>query len=235
MFHQNRRKLTHQNLDFSFVIGIPSEDKTSLVKKILQHLWFVLPDTNKTNLYRFKSFCPLANEHELPHVEIYNPDDNDEYIIPMEHIILYEGQVSQEAFTTEEDGEVKQIIEVPPGECYAIIKRFIIERQLDQDAFLKTVGITVDGMLMLPARILPPSSIKYQSSRAGQDGDVIEQVTIDRWCLNNCFNNAREIRTWAVVFVSQSKPDNRQILSARGFVHNLRKVLIEFLRHENKN
>jgi hypothetical protein len=114
---------------------------------------------------------------------------------------------------------------VHPGERYEMIRRVTDKRRFNNDSYLEKIGITVDvnEMLLLPGRILPSPEIKYKSSHSDQ-GDVIERVQIGKWWLNNQFNKTKEIRTWAVVLISQCEPDNRQIRSARDFVYKSPRV-----------
>ena len=116
---------------------------------------------------------------------------------------------------------------VRPGERYGMIRRVADERRFNQDSYLERFGLTVDvnEMLLVPARILPPPEIKYKSSR--DQSDTVERVQIGKWWLNNRFNKAREIRTWAVVLVSQREPDDRQIRLARDFARRLPQVWLK--------
>ena len=108
-----------------------------------------------------------------------------------------------------------------------MIQRVADKRRFNRDAFLEKFGVIVDvnDMLLVPARILPAPEIKYKSSR-GDQGDAIERVQIGKWWLNNRFNKAREIRTWAVVLVSEREPDNNQIRLARDFAQRIPKVSV---------
>jgi hypothetical protein len=84
-----------------------------------------------------------------------------------------------------------------------MFRRVADERRFDNNSYLERLKITVDvnEMLLLPKRILPPPEIKYKSAH-GDHGDGIEPVQIGKWWLNNRFNKAREVRTWAVVLIS---------------------------------
>jgi hypothetical protein len=106
-----------------------------------------------------------------------------------------------------------------------MIRRVADERKFKNDSYLEKIGITVDvnEMLLVPARILPAPEIKYKSAR-GDQNDAIERVQIGKWWLNNRFNKAREIRTWAVVLISQREPDNRQVRLARDFADKIPRV-----------
>ena len=68
-----------------------------------------------------------------------------------------------------------------------------------------------------------PPEIKYKSIH-GDQRDVIERVQVGKWYLNNHLNKAREIRTWALVLVSQKEPDTRQVALARDFASKIPQV-----------
>ena len=62
--------------------------------------------------------------------------------------------------------------------------------------------------------------IKYKSVQ-GDQRTVIERVQVGKWFLNNHFNRTREIRSWALVLVSQKEPDSRQVGLARDFASKI--------------
>ena len=154
----------------------------------------------------------------------------------MELVTVDEWQRSLKPLTTEQRAKVTKKTVVRPGERYGMIRRVADERRFNQDSFLERFGITVDNneMLLLPARILPPPEIKYKSSRSDH-GEAIERVQIGKWWLNNRFNKAREIRTWAVVLISQREPDNRQIRLARDFARQIPQVRSMSSSNETKD
>lgn len=233
--------------------GIPPKDHPLLVRKILKPLWFITSHTNQIRRYRLKSFGHPANEHQftkhegqqitvadyfnekwnirlrhphLPVVELYNPAaKNQSHFLPMELVTVDEWQRSMKPLTTEQRAKVTKKTVVRPGERYGMIRRVADERKFNHDSFLERFGITVDNneMMLLPARMLPAPEIKYKSSR-GDQGDAIERVQIGKWWLNNRFNKGKEIRTWAVVLISQREPDNRQIRLARDFADRIPQV-----------
>lgn len=237
--------------------GIPSKDQPLLVRKVLKSLWFVTTHTNQIRRYRLKSFGRSANEHKfvknegeqisvadyfydkwhirlrypnLPVVELFNPAQKTQsHFLPMELVTVDEWQRSLKPLTTEQRARVTKKTVVRPGERYGMIRRVADERKFNQDSYLEKFGIDVDvkEMLLLPARILPTPEIKYKSSRSDQ-GDAIERVQIGKWWLNNRFNKAREIRTWAVVLVSQREPDNRQIRLARDFADRIPQAMSKY-------
>jgi len=239
--------------------GIPPKDHPLLVRKILKSLWLITSHTNQIRRYRLKSFGRPANEHKftknqdeqitvadyfnekwnirlrhphLPVVELYNPADKTQsHFLPMELVTVDEWQRSLKPLTTEQRAKVTKKTVVRPGERYGMIRRVADERKFNNDSYLEKFGITVDvnEMLLLPGRILPPPEIKYKSSH-GDQRDVIERVQIGKWWLNNRFNKAREIRTWAVVLVSQREPDNRQIRLARDFANKIPQVLFKKIK-----
>jgi eukaryotic translation initiation factor 2C len=238
---------------YLFVLGIPLKDHPLIVRKVLKSLWFVTSHTNQVRRYRLKSFGRPANEHkfvkdqgeqitvadyfddkwkirlrhpQLPVVELYNPADKSKsHHLPMELVTVDEWQRSLKPLTTDQRARVTKKTVVRPGERYGMIRRVADERQFNKDSYLEKFGINVDvnEMLLVPARILPSPEIKYKSSR-GDQGDVVERVQIGKWWLNNRFNKAREIRTWAVVLVSQREPDNRQIRLASDFASKIPQV-----------
>jgi hypothetical protein len=57
--------LFYENLNFSFVIGIPPEDQQLLIQNILKFLWFEIQYTNKACRYRFKSVGRPADKHKF--------------------------------------------------------------------------------------------------------------------------------------------------------------------------
>ena len=164
-------------------------------------------------------------------MELYNPADKTKsHFLPMELVTVDEWQRSLKPLTTDQRARVTKKTVVRPGERYGMIRRVADERRFNNDTYLEKFGLSVDvnEMLMVPARILPSPEIKYKSSR-GDQGEVIERVQIGKWWLNNRFNKTREIRTWAVVLVSQREPDNRQIRLARDFASRIPQVRkIEF-------
>jgi hypothetical protein len=91
-----------------------------------------------------------------------------------------------------------------------MIQRAVDERQFNHDSYLQKFDIIVDvnEMLLIPGRILPLPEIKYKLSDIDQHS-IIEGVQIGRWWLNKFFKKVREIRTWAIVLVSQHKSDAR--------------------------
>ena len=159
-------------------------------------------------------------------MELFNPaQKNQSHFLPMELVTVDEWQRSLKPLTTDQRAKVTKKTVVRPGERYGMIRRVADEREFNKDTYLEKFGITVDvnEMLLVPARILPSPEIKYKSSQ-GDQRDVIERVQIGKWWLNNRFNQAREIRTWAVVLVSQREPDNRQIRLARDFASKIPQV-----------
>ncbi|CAF2543360.1 unnamed protein product [Rotaria sp. Silwood2] len=240
-----------------YVVGIPSKDHPLLIRKILKSLWFVISYTEKARRYRLKSFGRPANEHKytkneseqitvvdffrdtwnyrlcythLPVVELYDPDDkNQSYFLPMELVNVDEGQPNLQPLTSEQHAKATNKTVVHPDECYRMIRRVTDERRFKQDPYLEKFGLTVDvdEMLMLPARILPPPKIIYKSSHGAQ-GDVIERVQIGKWWLNNRFDKTCEIRTWAVVLVSEREPDNRQIRLTRDFAQRISQAMSKY-------
>jgi eukaryotic translation initiation factor 2C len=237
--------------------GIPLKDHPLIVRKVLKSLWFVTSHTNQVRRYRLKSFGRPANEHKfvkdqgeqitvadyfddkwkirlrhphLPVVELYNPADKSKsHHLPMELVTVDEWQRSLKPLTTDQRARVTKKTVVRPGERYGMIRRVADERQFNKDSYLEKFGINVDinEMLLVPARILPSPEIKYKSSR-GDQGDVVERVQIGKWWLNNRFNKAREIRTWAVVLVSQREPDNRQIRLASDFASKIPQAMSKY-------
>jgi len=237
--------------------GISPKDQPLLVRKVLKSLWFVTSHTNRVRRYRLKSFGRPANEHKftkkegdqitvadyfhdkwnirlrhphLPVVELFNPADKSQtHFLPMELVTVDEWQRSLKPLTTDQRAKVTKKTVVRPGERYGMIRRVADERRFNTDGYLEKFGVTVDvnEMLLVPARILPAPEIKYKSSR-GDQGDAIERVQIGKWWLNNRFNKAREIRTWAVVLVSEREPDNNQIRLARDFAQRLPQVMIKY-------
>ncbi|UJR23980.1 hypothetical protein I4U23_026946 [Adineta vaga] len=218
--------------------GIPSKDQPLLVRKVLKSLWFVTTHTNRkkegdqitvADYFHDKWNIRLRHPH-LPVVELYNPaDKNQTNFLPMELVTVDEWQRSLKALTTEQRAKVTKKTVVRPGERYGMIRRVADERHFNQDSYLEKFGLTVDvnEMLLVPARLLPAPEIKYKSSRDGQ-GDAVERVQIGKWWLNNRFNKAREIRTWAVVLVSQREPDDRQIRLARDFARRLPQAMSKY-------
>lgn len=244
--------------------GIQQKDQPLLVRKVLKSLWFVTQHTNQVRRYRLKSFGRSADEHKfvknegeqisvadyfndkwkirlryphLPVVELFNPAQKSQsHFLPMELVTVDEWQRSLKPLTTEQRARVTKKTVVRPGERYGMIRRVADERKFDQDSYLQKFGIDVDvkEMMLLPARVLPAPEIKYKSSR-GDQGDAIERVQIGKWWLNNRFNKAREIRTWAVVLVSQREPDNRQIRLARDFADRIPQAMSKYgLRFNSK-
>ncbi len=247
------RNNLYKNALLFLLLGIPSKDHPLLVRKVLKALWFVTSHTNQVRRYRLKSFGRPADEHKftknegeqitvadyfndkwnirlrhphLPVVELYNPAQKTQsHFLPMELVTVDEWQRSMKPLTTEQRAKVTKKTVVRPGERYGMIRRVADERRFNNDSYLEKFGLTVDinEMLLVPARILPSPEIKYKSSR-GDQGDIVERVQIGKWYLNNRLNKAREIRTWAVVLVSQREPDNRQIRLARDFAAKLPQV-----------
>ena len=244
--------------------GIQQKDQPLLVRKVLKSLWFVTQHTNQVRRYRLKSFGRSADEHKfvknegeqisvadyfndkwkirlryphLPVVELFNPAQKSQsHFLPMELVTVDEWQRSLKPLTTEQRARVTKKTVVRPGERYGMIRRVADERKFDQDSYLQKFGIDVDvkEMMLLPARILPAPETKYKSSR-GDQGDAIERVQIGKWWLNNRFNKAREIRTWALVLVSQREPDNRQIRLARDFADRIPQAMSKYgLRFNSK-
>ncbi|CAF3441824.1 unnamed protein product [Rotaria sp. Silwood1] len=237
--------------------GIPSKDYPLLVRKILKSLWFVTTHTNQIRRYRLKSFGRSATEHKftknegeqitvadyfnekwnirlrhphLPVVELYNPAiKNQSHYLPMELVTVDEWQRSLKPLTTEQRAKVTKKTVVRPGERYGMIRRIADERHFNNDLYLEKFGINIDinEMIMISARILPSPEIKYKSLQ-GDQRDVIERVQIGKWWLNNRFNKAREIRTWAVILVSQREPDNRQIRLARDFASRIPQAMSKY-------
>ncbi|CAF3707984.1 unnamed protein product [Rotaria sordida] len=237
--------------------GIPPKDHVLLVRKILKSLWFITSHTNQIRRYRLKSFGRSSNEHkfmkneneqitvadyfndkwnirlrhpDLPVVELYNPAiKNQSHFLPMELVTVDEWQRSLKPLTTDQRAKVTKKTVVRPGERYGMIRRIADERCFNKDLYLEKFGIDVDvnEMIMLNARILPSPEIKYKSAH-GDQRDAIERVQIGKWWLNNRFNKAREIRTWAVVLVSQREPDNRQIRLARDFAQKIPQAMSKY-------
>jgi eukaryotic translation initiation factor 2C len=163
---------------------------------------------------------------QLPTVELFNPADKTKsHFLPMELVTVDEWQRSLKPLTTEQRAKVTKKTVVKPGERYGMIRRVADERRFDQDPFLQKFGLKIysNEMITIPARILLPPDIKYKSSQ-GDDRDVIERVQIGKWYLNNRFNKAREIRTWALILVSQKEPDTRQVGLARDFASKIPQV-----------
>jgi hypothetical protein len=222
-------------LEYSFkhflFSGIPSKDYPLLVRKVLKSIWFITSHTNQVRRYRLKSFGHPANEHKfakndneqitvadyfndkwkihlrhpnLPVVELYNPAQKSQsHFLPMELVTVDEWQRSLKPLTTDQRAKVTKKTVVRPGERYGMIRRVADERRFNNDSYLEKFGITVDN---------------------NDQRDVIERVQIGKWWLNNRFNKTREIRTWAVVLVSQREPDNRQIRLARDFASKVPQV-----------
>ena len=237
--------------------GIPTKDYPLLVRKVLKSIWFVTSHTNQVRKYRLKSFGRPANEHEfvkdqgekitvadyfdekwkirlrhpqLPVVELFNPADRSKsHFLPMELVTVDEWQRSMKPLTTEQRAKVTKKTVVRPAERYGMIRRIADERRFVDDSYLKQFGIQVDvnEMLLVPARILPSPEIKYKSPNGGAQ-DVIERVQIGKWWLNNRFNKAREIRSWAVVLISQREPDNQQVNLAREFATRIPQVMTKY-------
>ncbi len=163
---------------------------------------------------------------QLPVVELYNPADrNKSHFLPMELVTIDEWQRSLKPLTTDQRAKVTKKTVVKPGERYGMIRRVADERRFDQDTYLQKFGLKVhsNDMLMIPGRILTPPEIKYKSPQ-DDERDIIERVQIGKWYLNNRFNKPREIRTWALVLVSQKEPDTRQVGLARDFASKVPQV-----------
>lgn len=237
--------------------GIPPKDYPLLVRKLLKPIWFVTSHTNQVRRYRLKSFGEPADQHrfvkdqgeqitvadyfdqkwkirlrhpQLPVVELFNPaDKNRTYFLPMELVTVDEWQRSMKPLTTEQRAKVTKKTVVRPGERYGMIRRIVDERRFQQDTFLSQFGIEVDNqeMSMLTGRILPSPEIKYKSPN-GSNSDVIERVQIGKWWLNNRFNQTKDVRSWAVVLVSQREPDDQQVRLAREFADRLPNVLTKY-------
>lgn len=248
-------ELIDEKVNFSFIIGIPSENY-SIVEKILKNVFYVISRTERIRRYLFKSFGPPVNEYKytkndneeitvvnyfrdtwniqlfythLPVVEIYNPNENNEsYFLPMELIIVDEGQPNLQGFTTEQRIKATTKTVISPDENYKTIRRVIDEHRFNQDSYLEKFGLTIDvnEMLRLPARILPPPRIIYKSSH-GDQANVIERVKIGKRWINNHFDKTCEICTWAVVLVSQLEPNHQQIHLTRNFIKRIPQVFIE--------
>jgi eukaryotic translation initiation factor 2C len=163
---------------------------------------------------------------QLPVVELFNPYDiNTSHFLPMELVTVDEWQRSLKPLTVDQRSKVTKKTVVKPGERYGMIRRVADERQFDQDPYLEKFGLKVhsNDMLTIPARILTPPEIKYKSAQ-GDGRDMIEKVQIGKWYLKNHFNKAREIRSWALVLVSQKEPDTRQVGLARDFASKIPQV-----------
>jgi hypothetical protein len=239
------------------ILGISSKDQALLIQKILKFLWFIMLCEEEDCQYRLKSFGRPSNQHKyiindnqqitavdyfcdkwkfplryphLPVVVLYHPNDNKLYSIPMELFGIDKGQPSLKPLTTDQRAKVTKKTVVRPDACYGMIRRVADERQSNKDPYLDKFGITgdVNEMLLLPARILPSPEIKYKLSDTDPH-DIIEGVQIGRWWLNKFFLKVREIRTWAIVRVSQHKPDDQQICLTSDFTQRILQVLIEFL------
>ncbi|CAF4800502.1 unnamed protein product [Rotaria sp. Silwood1] len=237
--------------------GISSKDQALLVRKLLKFLWFVVRCEAEACQYRLKSFGRPANQHKyiingneqitavdyfndiwkfplryphLPVVELYHPNDNNRlYALPMELVAVDKGQPNLQALTTEEHIEATRKALVHPNKCYRMIQRVVDERRFNHDSYLQKFGIIVDvnEMLLIPGRILPLPEIKYKLSDIDQH-DIIEGVQIGRWWLNKFFKKVREIRTWAIVLVSQHKPDDQQICLTRDFTQRILQVMSKY-------
>ena len=224
------------------------------MRKVLKSLWFITSHTNQIRRYRLKSFGSPAQEHrfvkdegqeitvadyfndkwkiqlrypQLPVVELFNPAEKSKtHFLPMELVIIDEWQRSMKPLTTDQRAKVTKKTVVRPGERYGMIRRVADERRFNEDSYLKQFGINVDinEMLMVSGRVLSPPDIRYKASH-GEQKEVVERVQIGKWWLNNRFNKAREIRTWAVVLVSQREPDNQQIRLAREFADRIPQVI----------
>jgi hypothetical protein len=249
VFHIRLSSILNEN----YFLGIPSKDHPLLVRKILKSLWFITSHTNQIRRYRLKSFDRRVNEQisvgdyfneiwnirlrhsHLPILELYNPaDKNQSHFLPMELVTVDEWQRSMKPLTTEQRAKVTKKTVVRPGKRYEMIRRVADERKFNNDSYLEKFGITVDvnEMLLLSARILPSPEIKYKSSQ-GDQMDIIERLQIGKWWLNNRFNKAREIRTWAVVLISQREPDDRQVRLAKDFATKIPQVRI-FLKIQKR-
>ena len=163
---------------------------------------------------------------QLPVVELYNPADrNKSHFLPMELVTVDEWQRSLKPLTIDQRAKVTKKTVVKPGERYGMIRRVADERRFDEDPYLQKFGLKVhsNDMILINSRVLTPPEIKYKSSQ-GDDRDVIERVQIGKWYLNNRLNKAREIRSWALVLVSQKEPDSRQVGLARDFASKIPQV-----------
>ncbi|UJR24794.1 hypothetical protein I4U23_006169 [Adineta vaga] len=171
----------------------------------------------------------LRHPH-LPVVELFNPaDKNKSHYLPMELVTVDEWQRSLKPLTVEQRTKVTKKTVVKPGERYGMIRRIVDERQFDQDVYLQKFGLKIhsNDMLMIHARILTPPEIKYKSTE-GNDRDIIERVNIGKWYLNNHFNKTREIRSWALILVSQKEPDARQVNVAREFASKIPQAMSKY-------
>ncbi|CAF0840758.1 unnamed protein product [Adineta ricciae] len=237
--------------------GISSKDQPLLVRKILKSIWFVTTHTHQIRKYRLKSFGSPANQHtfikdqgskisvadyfyekwkirlrypHLPVVELFNPvDKNKSHFLPMELVIVDDWQRSLKPLTVEQRATVTRKTVVKPGERYGLIRRIVDERQYDKDAYLHSFGMKIqtNDMLTITGRLLTPPEIKYKSPH-DDSRDVIERVSIGKWYLNNYFNKTREIRSWALVLVSQRAPDERQVGLAKDFATKLPQAMSKY-------
>ncbi|CAF1508752.1 unnamed protein product [Adineta steineri] len=167
---------------------------------------------------------------QLPVVELFNPSDKyQSHFLPMELVTVDEWQRSLKPLTVDQRAKVTKKTVVRPGERYGMIRRVVDERQFDQDPYLQKFGLKVQSndMLLIPARMLTPPEIKYKSAQ-GDERDIIEKVQIGKWYLNNRFNRAREIRSWALVLVSQKEPDARQVGVARDFANKIPQAMSRY-------
>ncbi|CAF4180995.1 unnamed protein product, partial [Rotaria sordida] len=231
---------------YSMVECISSKDQALLVQKILKFLWFIMLCDEDACQYRLKSFgCP-ANQHKyiingnkqitavdyfndiwkfplryphLPVVKLYHPNDNNRlYALPMELVGVDEGQPNLQAITTEQYIKTTRKTLVHPDKCYRMIQRVVDKRRFNHNSYLRKFGIIVDvnKMLLISGRILPSPEIKYKLSDIDQY-DIIEGVQI-----------VHEIRTWAIVLVSQHKPDDQQICLTRNFSQRILQVMSKY-------
>jgi eukaryotic translation initiation factor 2C len=147
----------------------------------------------------------------------------------MELVTVDEWQRSLKPLTTDQRAKVTKKTVVKPGERYGMIRRVVDERRFDQDPFLQKFGLIIhtNDMMTIPARILLPPDIKYKSAQ-GDERDVIERVQIGKWYLNNRFNKPKEIKTWALILVSQKEPDTRQVGLARDFASKIPQAMSKY-------
>ena len=145
----------------------------------------------------------------------------------MELVTIDEWQRSLKPLTTEQRAKVTKKTVVKPGERYGMIKRVADERRFDQDPYLQKFQLKIHSneMIHIPARVLTPPDIKYKSKEK-DDRDVIERVQVGKWYLNNHLVKPKEIKTWALVLVSQKEPDSRQVGLARDFAGKIPQVFI---------
>jgi hypothetical protein len=200
-----------------------------------QHKYIIDGDKQITAVDYFNDIWkfPLRYPH-LPVVELYHSSDNNMlYALPMELVAVDKGQPNLQAITSEQHTKATRKTLIRPDKCYRMIQRVVDERRFNHDSYLQKFDIIVDvnEMLLIPGRILPLPEIKYKLSDNDQHS-IIEGVQIGRWWLNKFFKKVREIRTWAIVLVSQHKSDDQRICLTRAFIQRILQVLIEFLRHQ---